>query len=85
MGQVSPHVSNRKNHPEDKSEIMMKFFRSSLIPLVAFSIFSNNAAAQSSYHGVTITGIVLDPSGASTPDATVTLRQGSSRIRSETR
>ena len=54
-----------------------------LFLLVVVCPFVVTAAAQSSYHAVTVKGIVLDPSGASTPDAAVTLRQGSSRIRSE--
>ena len=63
---------------------MIKSLPCSLILVVSLSIFSNIAAAQSTRQAVTIKGIVLDPSGASTPDATVTLKQGSSRIRSET-
>ena len=43
-------------------------------------IVAGNAMAQSTTRGVSVTGTVLDPSGASTPDATVTLMQGKRRV-----
>jgi carboxypeptidase family protein len=39
-------------------------------------------AAQSKSRGISITGAVLDPSGASAPDSTVTLRQGATNVAS---
>src|ERR1700676_442918 len=42
-----------------------------------------NAMAQRPPQAAAVTGVVLDPSGASTPDATVTLKQGSSNIRAQ--
>src|ERR1700676_2030717 len=42
-----------------------------------------NAIAQRPPQTVAITGTVLDPSGASTPDAAVTLKQGSGSIRAQ--
>jgi hypothetical protein len=44
---------------------------------------AGNAMAQRLPQTVAVTGTVLDPSGASTPDATVTLKQGSSSIRAQ--
>ncbi len=46
-------------------------------------IVAGSALAQRAPQTAAITGMVLDPSGASTPDASVTLKQGSSTVRAQ--
>ncbi len=48
-------------------------------------VVAANAMAQRPAPLAVITGTVLDPSGASTPDASVTLKQGNSNIRAQTK
>ena len=50
-----------------------------LLPLIVAS----SALAQRAPPAAAVTGTVLDPSGASTPDASVTLKQGSSTVRAQ--
>jgi hypothetical protein len=52
---------------------------------VVMLIAAMNATAQNSSRGVSVTGTVLDPSSASTPEATVTLRQGPVQVLASTR
>src|ERR1700693_2042099 len=52
------------------------------LSLVALVVVSS-AIAQRPPQTLPVTGIVLDPSGAYTPDATVTLKQGSNSVRAQ--
>lgn len=64
---------------------MIKHWLYALTAVVVTLILVNSALAQNAAHGVTIEGTVLDPSGASAPDAIVTLKLGSGRVLSQTK
>jgi protocatechuate 3,4-dioxygenase beta subunit len=56
-----------------------------LTAVVVTLILVNSALAQNPAGVVTIEGTVLDPSGASAPDAIVTLKLGSGKVLSHTK